>query len=164
LNGSRSARSIAWPAPDAPQSLDQIAPLPARSTVLDRAAMLTTPVAETTKVAYAKPIRRSVTCALPRCHEFCAREPLLRLFWHDGCKCCRISPNVSPNIHGNWDYIVNAQTKVASKRLWTSSRKVDIKIARKVKPFATAFNRNIQKVMGGARICDVEISEKSPYL
>src|SRR6266852_2857364 len=43
---------------------------------------------------------------------------------------CRIPPNVSPNVHGNREYIVNAQAKEASKRLWTSRRKADVVIAR----------------------------------
>jgi hypothetical protein len=37
-------------------------------------------------------------------------------------------------------------------------------IARQLKPFAIAFNRESQEMLGGARMFDVEISEKSLYL
>ena len=71
--------------------------------------------------------------------------------------------NISPNVHDNRKYIVNVQAQEASKRLGTSIRKVDIVIARKVKPLASAINRDIQEMSGGARICDIEISERCPH-
>jgi hypothetical protein len=101
---------------------------------------------------------------LPKRLTFFARQSLLRLFEHDGCECFGISPNVSPNVYGDREYIVNVQAQEASKRLWTFSRKAAVKIPREVKPLATAVNRESQEVLDGARICDVEISDKCPYL
>src|SRR6185437_16164098 len=63
--------------------------------------------------------------------------------------------------NSNWEYIVDVQAKEARKRLWTSRI---LKIALKVMPCAAAFDRESQEVLGGARIFDVEISEKSPNL
>jgi hypothetical protein len=99
----------------------------------------------------------------PKRLTFFARQSLLRLFEHDGCECFGISSNVSPNVHEDREHVINVQTQETSKHFWTFSLKAAVEIPRKVKPLAAAFNRKSQDVLGGARICDVEISERCPY-
>ena len=75
---------------------------------------------------------------------------------------CTFSPNVSPDVQGNREYVVNVQAQASSKRLRTFSRKAAVVIPRKVKPLAIAFDRESQKVLRGAWIADVQISDQCP--
>jgi len=92
-----------------------------------------------------RPARRLLLSEAQR-YEFRICQPLFRLFENDGYQCFWVSVDISPNVHGDWEYVVDVKAQEASKRFGTVSRKPAIVIARKRE--TTAFNRDNPRSVG----------------